>query len=195
MKLQAKKMFFVHPTAILESTTIGDGTRLWAYVHVLKGAVIGRNCNLGDHCYVEHGVRIGDDVVVKNGVSIWEGVTIENGAFIGPGVEFVNDRIPRAKLYHEHYRQTRIGQGASIGSNATILCDLTIGQYAVVGAGAVVTKDVGDYTIVVGNPAKPKGYACRCGGKLPRRERGTVRCHCGLVYCRREGAVRLISGE
>ena len=157
---------YIHPNALFETDQIGEGTLIWAFVHVVKGAVIGSNCNIGDHCFIEGGVTIGDEVVIKNGVSIWEGVTIEDRVFIGPNVSFTNDHLPRAKIFHETYEKTLIKEGASIGSNATIVAPRVVGQYAVIGAGAVVTKDVPDFGTVYGNPAELRGWVCRCGKKL-----------------------------
>lgn len=173
--------FYTHPHAIVETGEIGDGTRIWAFCHVLAGAMVGRNCNLGDHCFVEGGARVGDDVVVKNGVAIWRGVTIEDKAFIGPGVAFVNDRVPRAKIYRDHYDSTLVRVGASLGSNATILCGITVGRYALVGAGAVVTRDVPDFGLVVGNPARLRGFVCQCGERLTFAS-GAAVCDCARRY-------------
>ena len=176
-----KKSFYIHPKALVENDAIGEGTKVWAFAHVLKGAVIGRDCNIGDHCFIEGGVTLGNEVVIKNGVSIWEGVTIEDGVFVGPNVNFTNDRVPRAKVFKEEYDKTVVKKGASIGANATLVCPITIGRYALVGAGAVVTRDVPDYGLVYGNPAKLKGWVCRCGKKLAFEKEKAV-CGCGLVY-------------
>ncbi|MEM4409099.1 MAG: aminotransferase class I/II-fold pyridoxal phosphate-dependent enzyme [Candidatus Caldarchaeum sp.] len=177
--------YFAHPTALVESQQIGDGTRIWAFVHILKGAIIGRNCNIGDHCYIEDGVVIGDEVVIKNGVSIWTGVTIENRVFIGPNAAFTNDRVPRAKAFRSIYDRTVIQEGATIGANATLVCPLTVGRYALVGAGAVVTRDVPAFGLVYGNPARLEGFVCRCGQRLPFAldNNGYATCRaCGCHY-------------
>jgi acetyltransferase-like isoleucine patch superfamily enzyme/dTDP-4-dehydrorhamnose 3,5-epimerase-like enzyme len=149
----------IHPNAIVESETIGAGTRIWAFVHILPGAVIGKDANICDHVFIENDVRVGDRVTVKCGVQIWDGVRIEDDVFIGPNATFTNDLYPRSKQYPEKFLQTTIRKGASIGANATILPGLTIGRNAMVGAGAVVTMDVPPNAIVVGNPARIKGYA------------------------------------
>lgn len=164
---------FVHRCALCESQQVGTGTRVWAFAHVMSGAIIGRDCNIGDHAFVEGGARLGDGVVVKNGVMIWNGVTIEDHAFIGPGAVFTNDRHPRSRhadAAHERYADeqnwlvpTLVHRGASIGARAVILCGITIGECAVVGAGAVVTRDVPPFTLVLGNPARIAGQVCRCG--------------------------------
>ncbi len=176
----------IHPTALVESSTIGNGTRIWAFVHVLQGAQIGEDCNIGDHCYIEDGVRIGDEVVIKNGVSLWTGVTIEDRVFIGPNVTFTNDLVPRAKVYREEYDRTLVKEGSSIGANATLLCPITIGRHALVGAGAVVTRDVPDFALVYGNPARLHGFVCKCGQRLPfepdEKNEATATCQCGLRY-------------
>lgn len=172
---------YIHHTALLESVQVGAGSRIWAFAHVMKGAVIGRDCNIGDHCYIEGGVIIGDDVVVKNGVAIWEGVTIEARVFVGPNVVFTNDLLPRAKVFRQGYDPTIVREGASVGANATIVCGNTVGRYAMIGAGAVVTKDVPDFALVLGNPAQVKGYVCRCAQRLAFSEDGAV-CICGRRY-------------
>ena len=158
--------WFKHPTALVEAKTVGPGTRIWAYAHVMHGAVIGSACNVGDHCYIESGVTIGDRVTIKNGVALWDGVTVESDVFLGPSVTLTNDLYPRSLATDWERRCTRIRAGATIGANATVLCGITIGSYAMIGAGSVVTKDVAPYTIVAGNPARPMGYACRCGTRL-----------------------------
>lgn len=157
--------FACHPTALVESDAIGEGTRIWAFVHVLAGAVIGRDCNVGDHCYIEAGAVIGDGVTIKNGVSIWDGVTIERGVFIGPNVTLTNDRRPRSRAAWT-LRRTVIREGATIGANATVLPGLTIGAFSLVAAGAVVTRDVPPHALVMGNPARVRGTVCRCGATV-----------------------------
>jgi len=151
--------YFKHPQSIVESQFIGDETRIWAFVHVLPGARIGRDCNICDHVFIENDVRIGDRVTIKCGVQVWDGITIENDVFIGPNVTLTNDLFPRSKQYPEKFSRTVIGQGASIGANATILAGITIGKDAMIGAGAVVTKDVPPHAIVTGNPARITAYA------------------------------------
>lgn len=153
---------FRHPQALVESDDIGEGTRVWAFAHVMKGARIGRDCNIGEQCFIEKGAVLGDNVTVKNQVSVWQGVTIDEGAFIGPNASFTNDRRPRSRQPDWTLRETRIGQGATVGANATLLCGIEIGPFAFVGAGAVVTASVPPYTLVYGNPARARGFVCRC---------------------------------
>ena len=150
--------FFQHPNALVETQNIGKGTRVWAFVHVLPGAVIGADCNLCDHTFIENDVIVGDRVTVKSGVQLWDGITLEDDVFVGPNATFTNDPFPRSKKYPGQFPRTVVRKGASIGANATILPGRTIGQYAMVGAGTVVTKDVPPYAIVVGNPARIIGY-------------------------------------
>ena len=183
---------FVHPQAIVESQAIGAGTRVWAFSHIMKTAQLGRNCNVGEQCYIESGVVIGDDVVVKNGVALWDGVTIEDGAFLGPNCVFTNDQNPRSKIFKSPV-PTLVREGASIGANATILCGVEIGCYATVGAGAVVTRSVPDFALVVGNPARLYAYVCRCGQKLDFNSRQEAICDCGASYMKEKGAVFFMS--
>ena len=175
---------YIHPQALVESNMIGDGSKIWAFAHVLNGAVIGTNCNVGDHCYIEGGVSIGNEVVIKNGVSIWEGVTLEDRVFIGPNVAFTNDLVPRAKVYRDQYELTLVQEGASIGANATLTCPVIIGRYALVGAGSVVTRNVPDFGLVYGNPARLRGWICACGKRLPLKveEETDPYCDCGLIF-------------
>ena len=149
---------FQHPLAVVESTSIGEGTRIWAFAHVLPGARVGRDCNICDHVFVENDVVVGDRVTVKSGVQLWDGVVLEDDTFIGPNATFTNDRFPRSRMRPEAYARTVIRAGASIGANATILPGLTVGRNAMVGAGAVVMHDVPPNAILVGNPAYITGY-------------------------------------
>src|SRR3954453_13228970 len=132
---------FVHERGLCESTTVGDGTRVWAFAHVLPGARIGADCNICDHVFVENDVIVGDRVTIKSGVQLWDGVRLADDVFVGPNVTFTNDRFPRSKVYPESFPRTEVGRGASLGANCTILPGLRIGQGAMVGAGSVVTKD------------------------------------------------------
>lgn len=149
---------FQHPQAIVETQSIGSGTRIWAFAHMLPGARIGADCNICDHVFIENDVRLGDRVTVKSGVQLWDGIEIEDDVFIGPNATFSNDPFPRSKAYQSVIPRSRICAGASIGANATILSGLTIGRNAMVGAGAVVTSDVPANAIVIGNPARIVGY-------------------------------------
>jgi acetyltransferase-like isoleucine patch superfamily enzyme/dTDP-4-dehydrorhamnose 3,5-epimerase-like enzyme len=149
---------FVHPQGICETDTVGAGTRIWAFAHVLPGARIGAECNICDGVFVENDVVLGNRVTVKCGVQIWDGISIEDDVFIGPNVTFTNDSFPRSKVYPDTFARTIVRQGASIGANATILPGIEIGVGAMVGAGAVVTRSVPPNAIVVGNPARIKGY-------------------------------------
>lgn len=149
---------YLHPTAEVHSRCIGNGSKIWQYVIVLEKAIIGDDCNICSHCFIENDVIIGDRVTIKCGVQIWDGLRIEDDVFIGPNVTFTNDLFPRSKQYPEEFAKTVLQNGASIGANATILAGKTIGRNAMVGAGAVVTKNVPPNAIVVGNPARITGY-------------------------------------
>jgi UDP-2-acetamido-3-amino-2,3-dideoxy-glucuronate N-acetyltransferase len=144
----------IHPLADVQSTSIGENTNVWQFNVVLSGAVIGQNCNICSHCFIENDVVLGDRVTIKNGVFLWDGTRIEDDVFIGPNVTFSNDKYPRSKHHDVEFTQTLVKKGASIGANATILPGITIGENAMVGAGAVVTKDVPENSVVKGNPAK-----------------------------------------
>lgn len=160
--------FFQHPQALVESSSIGDGTRIWAFAHVMAGAVLGEDCNVGDGAFVESGVVCGDRVTIKNNVLLWDRVTVEDDVFIGPNVVFTNDPLPRPlnMARPEEWLDTRVARGASIGANSTIVCGVRIGEHAFVGAGSVVTKNVLDHQVVYGNPARPHGWLCVCGGSV-----------------------------
>src|SRR5215510_2036412 len=150
--------YFVHEKAICETSSVGERTRIWAFAHVLKDAQIGADCNICDGVFIEGGVIVGDRVTIKCGVQLWAGVTLEDDVFVGPNATFTNDPFPRSKQYPEKYSETRVGKGASIGANATILPGLEIGANAMVGVGAVVTHSVPPNAIAMGNPAKIVGY-------------------------------------
>lgn len=174
---------FQHPSALVDpGAVIGPGTRIWAFAHVLKGAVIGKDCNICDHTFVEGGVRVGNRVTLKCGVYLWDGLVIEDDVFIGPAAVFTNDRMPRSKQYPDEFLKTLVRQGASIGANATILPSLTIGAFSMVAAGAVVTRDIPPHALVKGNPARFHAWICRCGRKLEIDAKTTAHCVCGCAY-------------
>lgn len=154
----------IHETAIVEDgASIGSGTAIWHHAHVRSGSMIGADCVLGKNVFVDTGAVIGDRCKVQNNVSVYDGVTLEDEVFVGPSAVFTNDRFPRAQNPDWEIVETLVRQGASISANATIRCGLSVGRWAVVGAGAVVTRDVADHQIVAGNPARHLGWACRCG--------------------------------
>jgi len=150
--------YFKHQLAIVESSAVGRGTRIWAFAHVLPGAKIGSDCNICDHTFIENDVIIGDRVTIKCGVQVWDGVRLEDDVFVGPNATFTNDKLPRSGVHPEHLPVTTVKAGASIGANSTIVPGITIGANALVGAGAVVTRDVPPWAIVTGNPARITGY-------------------------------------
>ncbi len=193
---------YVHPSAILETPSIGAGTRIWAFSHVMCDASIGSNCNLGEHCFVESGAVIGDNVTIKNGNMIWEGVTLQDGVFVGPNVFFTNDLYPRSprlpeagKRYADHrwLARTVVKHGASLGAGAVILAGLTLGEFSTVGAGTIVTHDVPPYALVVGNPGRIRGWVCQCG--QPLHFQGDLACcqECERSYIKRGAAVALVA--
>lgn len=155
----------IHPSADVQSLHIGNYTNIWQYCVVLSGAVIGANCNICAHVLIENNVVIGNNVTVKSGVQLWDGVCIEDDVFIGPNVTFTNDLVPRSKVYPKEFVKTLILKGATIGANSTILAGNTIGRYAFIGAGSVVTSDIPANTVWYGNPAKQKGFIT-CDGIL-----------------------------
>ena len=161
---------FVHPKGINDSDRVGEGTRIWAFAHVMKGAIIGEHCNIGESAYVEGGAVLGDYVTVKNGVCIWDRVTCENYVFLGPHAALTNDPVPRShpdyKGHPEKWRPTVLREGTTVGANATIICGHMLGSWCFVGAGSVVTRDVPAHALVVGSPARQIGWVCRCGHRL-----------------------------
>lgn len=180
--------YFAHPSAeIADDAQIGKGSMLWHNVQVMRGARIGEDCKLGKNVYVDFGVSIGNRVKIQNGISVYRGVTVEDDVLLGPHMVFTNDLFPRA--FNDDYEilPTRVRHGASVGANATIVCGVTLGQYCMVGAGSVVTMDVPDHALVVGNPARLIGYVCECGSKLAvdyrQKVKNTVTCErCGKGY-------------
>jgi len=188
----------VHPTAIVDpGATVGEGTRIWHWVHVSGGAVIGERCSLGQNVYVGNAVRIGNGVKIQNNVSVYDRVTLEDGVFCGPSMVFTNVYNPRAEIERkDQYRPTLVRRGATLGANSTILCGVTIGQYAFVGAGAVVVADVPDYALVVGVPARQIGWMSRYGERLdlPLEGDGVATCpHTGDRYRLEGKRLRLAS--
>lgn len=159
---------FVHPSSFVdEGAQVGEGTQIWHFCHIMPGAVIGKNCKIGQNVFVDNNVRIGHGVKIQNNVSVYNGVTLEDDVFVGPSVVFTNVINPRSFIERKHeFRQTLVQTGASIGANATIVCGVTIGKYAMIGAGSVVTKDVEGYALMVGNPAKQVGKIDKEGKKI-----------------------------
>jgi UDP-2-acetamido-3-amino-2,3-dideoxy-glucuronate N-acetyltransferase len=169
-----------HPQSLLETDDVGPRTRVWAFAHVMKGARVGADCNICDHAFIESGARLGDRVTVKNAVLVWDRVTVEDDVFLGPNMVFTNDPNPRVafKKAPDAMTPTLVRRGASIGANATVVCGVTIGEQAFVGAGSVVIRDVPAHALVVGNPARRVGWMCACGEKLP----ASLACACGRRY-------------
>lgn len=172
----------IHPTAIVDAgAQIGEGSRVWHWVHVCGGARIGEGCSLGQNVFVGNDVVIGNNVKIQNNVSVYDAVRLEDDVFCGPSMVFTNVYNPRSAITRKNeYRQTLVRRGATLGANCTIVCGAIIGEYAFIGAGAVVNRDVAPYSLMVGVPAKRRGWMCKCGVQL--HGEGEVRCECGSVY-------------
>jgi len=193
----ASKRPFIHPTAVVDAPSeIGEGTKIWHFSHVLPHSRLGKNCNVGQNVVIGPDVAIGNNVKVQNNVSIYTGVELEDDVFCGPSMVFTNVVNPRSHIIRKHeYRKTLVKRGASIGANATVVCGVTIGQYAFVGAGAVVIRDVPDYALVVGNPARHIGWMCYCGIRLPGKGAAVQCSTCGRAYEIRENICAEIAGD
>jgi UDP-2-acetamido-3-amino-2,3-dideoxy-glucuronate N-acetyltransferase len=172
----------LHPKAIVEEgAVLGTGTRVWAFAHILKGAVVGSDCNICDHTFIEGGVRLGDRVTIKSGVHLWDGLIAEDDVFIGPSAAFANDRWPRSKQRPSEFAKVLLRSGASLGANCTIL-PVSVGRWAMIGAGSVVTRDVPDHALVIGNPGRIAGWVCRCAKKLVFGNGTIAECICGQKF-------------
>lgn len=191
---------FAHESAVIdEGARIGRGTRIWHFSHVSSQAVIGENCSLGQNVFVADRVSIGNGCKIQNNVSVYEGVILEDYVFCGPSMVFTNVKTPRSKFPRntaEHYATTRVGFGASIGANATVVCGVTIGEWAFVAAGAVVTRDVAAHSLLMGVPGRHCGWVCRCGSVLKFEKVSSVCSECGRRYHRAdEGAIMLMDEQ
>jgi UDP-2-acetamido-3-amino-2,3-dideoxy-glucuronate N-acetyltransferase len=182
---------YVHPSAIIDDgAVIGDDTKIWHFCHVSAGARIGRGCVLGQNVFVAATVTIGDGVHIQNNVSLYDGVILADHVFVGPSAVFTNVTRPRVEHPRKDaYEETRIARGVTIGANATIVCGVKLGEYAFVGAGAVVTHDIPAYALVAGNPATQRGWACRCGERLPEGSETTYCTNCEAAYVLRDGGL------
>jgi UDP-2-acetamido-3-amino-2,3-dideoxy-glucuronate N-acetyltransferase len=191
-----EKKYFVHESSYVdEPSSIGEGTKIWHFSHVLPGCEIGGHCNIGQNVVIGPRVRIGERVKIQNNVSVYEGVELEDEVFCGPSMVFTNVNTPRSgtpRNTSSDYARTLVKKGASIGANATIVCGNSIGEYAFVGAGSVVTKDVPPYAVVYGNPARVHGYACECGVKLTFENERASCAECGRRYVRENQLVRKV---
>ena len=182
--------FFVHESSYVDDDVeIGEGTKVWFFCHIQKGARIGKNCSLGQNVNISNNVKIGNGVKIQNNVAVYEGVEIEDDVFCGPSCVFTNDLTPRAKYPkgHENYKKTVIKHGASIGANATVVCGHTVGEWALIGAGAVVASDVRAHGLMLGVPAVRKGWVCECGELL---KDGLVCSKCGRKYVETEAGLK-----
>ena len=191
---------FIHSSALVETTLIGEGSRIWAYTHVMHDVPIGAHCNIGDHCFVEAGATIGNAVTIKNGNMLWEGVHVGDGVFVGPAVVFTNDLYPRSprlpQAQHRYadkswLKPTVIKHGASLGARCVILAGITLGEFCMVGAGSTVTRSVPPYALVVGSPARVRGWVCQCGQPLAFSTDVAACGTCGLEFIKTDSGVEV----
>ncbi len=189
-----KVNYYIHPTAVVgDPVEIGEGTQIWHFSHIMSGARIGKNCIIGQNVFVASGAILGDNIKIQNNVSIFKGVVLEDDVFCGPSMVFTNVLNPRSFISRKkEFRQTFVKKGATIGANATIICGNTIGSYAFIGAGSVVTKDVPDYALVYGNPGKVKGWVCQCAEEVVFRSGKAICKACGKRYKKDHDGARLI---
>ncbi len=187
---------FIHESSYVdEPCIIGSGTKIWHFSHIMKDSEIGKNCNIGQNVVISPHVILGNNVKVQNNVSVYTGVVCEDDVFLGPSCVFTNVINPRSHISRKNeYRKTLLKQGCSVGANSTIICGHTIGKYALIGAGTVVTKDVDDYTVVVGNPMKVIGYVCNCGNKISFNSDEAI-CSCGKKYIKIQNHIEEITNE
>lgn len=192
--------YFVHESSYVdEDAEIGAGTKIWHFCHIMPQTRIGQNCNIGQNVFIASGVVIGNNVKIQNNVSLYTGVTIEDDAFLGPSMVFTNVLNPRSHVSRkDEYKPTLVRRGASIGANATVVCGVSLGEYSFVGAGSVVARDVPDYALVYGNPARVRGWMCHCGVKLklvPKNgTEGAICENCGSSYVKQDKIVKPITG-
>jgi len=184
----AEKDYFAHPTACIDDgADIGAGTKIWHFSHIMPDSIVGERCNFGQNVVVSPGCRIGNNVKIQNNVSIYTGVILEDDVFCGPSMVFTNVINPRSHVERKsEYKQTLVRRGASIGANATVLCGHTLGAYCFIGAGAVVTRDVPDFALIVGNPGRLRGFVCYCGEKLALDIDPDTATECSCAACGRE---------
>ena len=192
----SKAEYFAHETAVIDDgAEIGAGTKIWHFSHIMPDSVIGKDCNIGQNVVVSPGCVIGSNNKIQNNVSIYSGVILEDDVFCGPSMVFTNVINPRSHIVRkDEFRETRVRRGATIGANATILCGVTLGKYCFIGAGAVITKDVPDYGMIVGNPGRLRGYVCYCGDKLDigiddKEAEESLCSSCGKQYAKKDGNV------
>ncbi|WP_315080271.1 DapH/DapD/GlmU-related protein [uncultured Clostridium sp.] len=188
------KKYFVHESSYIDDNVeIGEGTKVWHFSHIMSNSIMGEKCNIGQNVVISPGVKLGNGVKIQNNVSVYTGVICEDDVFLGPSCVFTNVINPRSFIERKsEYKQTIIGKGASIGANVTIVCGHNIGKYALIGAGAVVTKNIPDYALVVGNPAIVKGYVCKCGSKLDFKNNKAICESCNEEYIKSDEKVECV---